>query len=75
MLLSGNKTFVSERDVTLHGQRGLELVMTMTQSGDTLRSRMFIFPNAAVNVIVIGSKAAVALPVADRFRDSLRLQN
>jgi hypothetical protein len=75
MLLSGNKTFVSERDVTLHGQRGLELVMTMTQSGDTLRNRMFMFPNAAVNISVIGSKAAVALPVADRFLDSLRLQN
>jgi hypothetical protein len=60
---------------SLHGQRGLELVMTMTQSGDTLRNRLFMFPNAAVNISVIGSKAVVALPIADRFLDSLRLQN
>jgi hypothetical protein len=75
LLLSGNKKLIAEHSVMLQGQRGLELVMAMTASGDTLRNRVFMFPNTAVSISVIGSNTDVALPVADRFLDSLRLQN
>ena len=72
-LLSGDKRLISEHDVTLGRLHGLELVMSMTQSGQTIRNRLFMFPNSAVNISVIGSPADVALPVAEQFLDSLRL--
>jgi hypothetical protein len=72
-LLSRDKRLITERDVMLRGRLGLELVMAMTATGETLRNRTFVFPDATVNISVIGSAADVALPVADRFLDSLRL--
>ena len=71
-LTGRDKRLIGEHYVVLHGHRGLELVMAMTASGETLRNRIFVFPNLAVNVSVLGSEADVALPVADQFLDSLR---
>ena len=70
-LYDGSKHFVAEHDVTLQGLRGRELVMTA--SGNTIRNRIYLFPDVTLNISVIGSEAAVTLPAADRYLDSLRL--
>jgi hypothetical protein len=61
---------IAETPVSWEGHPGLEV--TVRKPGYTLRSRVYVLPDAAVDLSVIGSEAAVVGPAALDFFGSLR---